>query len=134
MLFNKPNKKFPTHDRAKEMAIYVAQCPETEIHMENTREFSPNGVATVKTFIYKNGLTQIKYNKWIVEGIEYATQMKLPGYEKHDKLVQGSAVRFLSKQFNHIFNFYGKDAQEIINECEQNHLQEISRLTNNLQR
>ena len=125
---------FTTHDKAKEMAIYVAECPDTKMNIENTPEFSPNGVATAKTFSYINGLTQIKYNKWIVENAQIATQMQLPGSEKHDKLVQGSAVRVLSKQFNHIFKFYGADADEIISVCEQNHLQEILSLTNNLQR
>ena len=130
----KKDNRFTIYDRVKEMAVYIANCPETIIHIENTPDFSLNGVAMVKTFSYTNGLTQIKYNKWIVEGFEYASEMKLPGYEKHDNLVQGSAVRVLSKQFNHIFNFYGQDAQEIIDACEQNHLQEILRLTNNLQR
>ena len=60
--------------------------------------------------------------------------MKLPGYEKHDKLVQGSAVRVLSKKFNHIFNFYGQDAQEIIEACEQPRMEQILIQTNNLQR
>ena len=125
---------FTTHDKAKEMAIYVAECPDTKMNIENTPEFSLNGVAMVKTFSYTNGLTQIKYNKWIVENAKMAEQMKLPGYEKHNRLVQGSAVRVLSKRFDHIFNFYGEDAKDIINACEQNRLLEILSLTNNLQR
>lgn len=133
MIVNK-DTKFTTRDKAKEMAMYIAGCPKTELQIENTPEFSPNGVAIVKTFVYRNGLTQIKYNKWIVEGAELATQMKLPGYEKHDKLVQGSSVRVLAKQFNHIFNFYNQDARDIIDICEQNHLQQILQTTNNLQR
>lgn len=133
MIVNK-DTKFTTRDKAKEMAMYVAECPETELKIENTPEFSPNGVAIVKTFTYKNNLTQIKYNKWIVEGVELASQMKLPGYEKHDKLVQGSSVRVLAKQFDHIFNFYNQDAQDIIEVCEQNHMQQILQTTNNLQR
>ena len=133
MLVNK-NKKFTQHDRAKEMAMYIAYCPETEMLIETTPEFSLNGVAMVKTFSYTNGLTQIKYNKWIVENAKMAEQMKLPGYEKHNHLVQGSAVRVLSKQFDHIFNFYGEDAKDIINACEQTRLLEILIITNNLQR
>ena len=133
MSINK-DTNFTPRDKAKEMAMYIAGCPETELHIENTPEFLPNGVAVVKTFIYKNNLTQIKYNKWIVEGIELASQMKLPGYEKHDKLVQGSSVRVLAKQFNHIFNFYNQDAKDIIEACEQNHMQQILQTTNNLQR
>lgn len=125
---------FPTHNQAKELAVYIAECPETEIYIENTPEFSPKGVAVVKTFTYKNQSTQIKYNKWIVEGADLATQMKLPGHEKHNKLVQGSSVRVLAKQFNHIFNFYGQDAKYIIEACEQTHLQQILQITNNLQR
>ncbi len=133
MIANK-DTKFTTKDKAKEMAIYIAYCPETEMLIETTHEISPTGVATVKTFSYTNGLTQIKYNKWIVEGAKLATEMKLPGHEKHNHLVQGSAVRVLSKQFNHIFKFYGEDAKDIINACEQNRLLEILIITNNLQR
>ena len=133
MLKNK-HTHFTSHDKAKEMAIYVAECPDTRISIENTPEFSPNGVAIVKTFSYINPSAQIKYNKWIVENASIASQMQLPGSEKHDKLVQGSAVRVLSKQFDHIFKFYGIDAEDIISVCEQNHLQEILSITNNLQR
>ena len=130
---------FTNKDKAKELAIYIAGCPDTKICIEDTPGFSPikdteTSIATVKTFIYKNKSAQIRYNKWIIEGAELAAQMKLPGYEKHNKLVQGSAVRVFSKSFNRAFYYFKQDAQDIIDACEQNHLLTILQLTNNLQR
>ena len=62
-MFIRKDKKFTIYDRIKEMAVYVASCPETEMCIANTPEFSSQGVAVVKTFSYKNQLTQKKYNK-----------------------------------------------------------------------
>ena len=58
--------------------------------------------------------------------------MQLHGYEKHNKLVQGSGVTFIRKKEQDVF--YGKEAKEIIDICESIHMQEILELTNNIQR
>ena len=125
---------FTNHDRAKEQAEFIAKCPETEMYIENFLETESCGVASAKTFIYRNKLAQIEYTKWIVEGADFAIQMRLPGSEKHNLLIQGSGVKFFSETLNHSYTFYKQEAQDIIDACEQNRMEKIAIMTNNLER
>ena len=123
------------HGKALEQAKYIASCPESVLSIENVSGAQHQyGVAVVKHFTYSTKNTQIQYSKWIVECFDSAKHMQLHGYEKHDKLVQGSGVNFTRKKINQTYTFHGKEAAEIINICESLHMDEILKLTNNLQR
>ena len=123
------------HGKTLEQVKYIASRPESVLSIENAPEkHDQSGVAVVKHFIYSTRNTQIQYSKWIVECFDSAKHMQLHGYEKHNKLVQGSGVKFLSHKTKKTCTFYGKEAADIINICESYHMDEILRLTNNLQR
>ena len=123
------------HEKTLEQVKYIASCPESVLSVENVPgSQNKHGVACVKHFTYSTKNTQIRYSKWIVECFDSAKHMQLHGYEKHDKIVQGSGVNFVRKKNNKIYTFYGNQAMDIIKICESIHREEILRLTNNLQR
>ena len=121
------------HGKMFEKAKRLAASTDTILSIENSPEPKTEySVAYVKHFSYSLGPTEIKYKKWIVECYNSAKHMQLHGYEKHNKLVQGSGVTFTRKKEQDVF--YGKEAKEIIDICESIHMQEILELTNNIQR
>lgn len=123
------------HEKTLEQVKHIASCPESVLSIENAQGIQDQySVAKIKHFTYSTKNTQIQYSKWIVECFDSAKHMQLHGYEKHDKLVQGSGVNFTKKKANKTFTFYGKEAADIISICESYHMEEILRLTNNLQR
>lgn len=109
---------FTNRDKIKELIHYFANNADCLIY-ENTN-YKPVGVSVVLTYKYTFKDTEIVYNKWFVECADMAKKMGLPGTEHHNKLVTGSGVNVSSKRLG-CYTFYGKDASDIIKDCEFNH-------------
>lgn len=89
-------------------------------------------MATVKLFQYNGADIVVQYKKWIVEGYDFASKMKLPGYKQHNKLLLHFVVDVFSKKIGH-YSYVGQDAKDIINACEKPRTDKILEMTNNFQ-
>ena len=111
---------FTRRDKIKELAEYLVKNENTQCLIFKNTNYGIKDCAEVLTCEYtipKN--LKIVYNEWFVEGFEIAKKMKLPGTEKHGKLVKGSGV-IISTRKAGTYTFYGKDALSIKNACELN--------------
>ena len=116
---------FTLHNKIKEQIIFFAKSANISFltyenkDFQNFKKQKDFENLIVMTYQYNTNGIEIKYNKWFMEGFEFAQQMNLPGCEHHDQLVKGSGVRILSKKHGTVF-FYGKDAKDIIDTYEEN--------------
>lgn len=108
---------FTTKDKIKEQIIHLAKGDNVTYLISQNKMYKPVGLSVVMTYKFDVRGAEIIYNKWFVDGFEYASKMNLPGCEHHDQLVKGSSVMVLSKNHS-CFNFYGQDAKDIITACE----------------
>ena len=109
---------FTKQDKIKEIVIFFAKSPDVSCLIHKNNRFPAVGASVVMTYKYSlNGL-EVIYNKWFVENFNTAKQLKLAGCEHHNQLVKGSGVLVYSEKYG-VINFYGKNAQDIINACEE---------------
>ena len=119
------------HEKSKEFFEYIIRNTNPECLQYKNGHFDTSGVAYVMTYEYttkyeykinnkKSSMDNvfIRYSKWFVEYYDYVKALNLPGCEKHDKLVKGGGVYVHSDKHGD-FTFYGKQAQDLINACEQ---------------
>ena len=113
---------FTKRDCLKELTEYLVSNKNTQVETflenKNNNHDKKYGFARVITYTYTNYGIEVVYNKWFVEGYDYAVKMGLPGCEYHDRLVAGTGVKVISKKFGNDI-FYGRAAEEIINACEK---------------
>ena len=105
-------------DKLKEFVMFLAMSKDLQCCISDTQPSKQHGVAYLKSFSYSIGDLLITYNKYVVENYEDAKRMGLEGCDYHDKLIGG--VMVLSKKFGSK-TFYGKNARDIINTCEDSY-------------
>lgn len=113
---------FTRKDKLKELAEYLVSNPDTSVDTvledKNNKHDKKYGFARVMTYTYATYGIEVVYNKWFIEGYEYAVEMGIPGCEYHNRLVAGTGVKVVSKKFGNDI-FYGRAAEEIIRACEK---------------
>jgi len=101
----------------KELMLHFIKHSDGNFLIHKNTAFAPVGVSIVMKYKYFTNDIEIIYNKWFVEGFDFAKKMNLPGTEHHGQLLKGSGVTIFFKKLGN-FTFYGDNANDIINACE----------------
>ena len=116
--------QFTTRDKIKERVLYLASSPYTGCSVFESKDAEQlkkqNGFDNLTVIVckYQTDCFLLEYTKWFMQGFELAQKMGLPGCEHHNTLIQGTGVKVQTIDFGS-FNFYGKDAYEIMNAYEE---------------
>ena len=82
----------------------------------DVKGFTPRGVAKAKKYTFSSKDFSITYIKWVVEDTESITSTNVRGYSSDGKLSGSLQINFPNRPTLH---FFGEDAVQIANFCEQ---------------